>query len=142
MFQIIFLLVLSYYLWSFYRRINLFILTKYHLMNNLSSIFKKKTFSKWLARNWNVTNSTWCLQIFLQQFLALYDNFFPLNRINAKDLQSPWFTNSIKESSKSMQNLCSRFFKNRIEGSETECKIKRNYFQLLKNVLKITTFPN
>ena len=41
-----------------------------------------------------------------------------------------------------MQNLYSRFFENRIEESETECKIKRNYFQLLKNVLKITTFPN
>ena len=88
---------------------------------------------------------------FLEQFLTLYDKFFPLKKIKkkAKDLQSPWITNCIKKSSKRKQSLYNRFLKNKNEGNETEYKNHKKLLEAIKKCSKnnhffklILTFKN
>ena len=50
-------------------------------------------------------------------FCTIYDTFFPMKKmkIKIKDLESPWTTKRIKQSSKERQRLHSKFFKKRNE---------------------------
>ena len=106
--------------------------------------FKKKLFQIDWQEIETLQNPRDAYTYFLEQFLTLYDTFFPLKKIKikAKDLRSPWITNGIKKSSKRKQRLCNKFLKNRNEDNETEYKNYRKLFAAIKNVLKRTTFPN
>ena len=105
-------------------------------MNNLFSILKRNFF-KLIGKKLKL----WCdaYTYFLEQFLTLYDPFFPIKKIQikAKDLQSPWIANGIKR----QQRLYDKFLKNRNEDNETKYNYKK-LFEAIKKVLKITTFPN
>ena len=120
-------------------------------MNNLFLILKRKLFQIDWQEIETLQNPCNAYTSFLEQFLTLYDTFFPLRKIKikAKDLQSPWITNGIKKFSNSKQRLYNKLLKNRNEDNETEYENSKKLSEAIKKRSKknhfsklILTFKN
>ena len=111
-------------------------------MNNLFSILKRKLFQIDWQEIETLQNPCDAYTSFLEQFLTLYDTFFPLRKIKikAKDLQSPWITNGIKKFSNSKQRLYNKLLKNRNEDNEAEYENSNKLFEAIKKRSKKNHF--
>ena len=111
-------------------------------MNNLFLILKRKLFQIDWQEIETLQNPCNAYTSFLEQFLTLYDTFFPLRKIKikAKDLQSPWITSGIKKFSNSKQRLYNKLLKNRNEDNETEYENSKKLFEAIKKRSKKNHF--
>ena len=74
------------------------------------------------------------VNIFLETFISVYDNFSPKVKVEIKSqsLNSPWITKGIAESSKRMQKLYEKNLKTRTNDTETAYKLYNNLFQSIR----------
>ena len=72
--------------------------------------------------------------IFLKHFLIIYDNFFPVRKIEIKrkNLMSPWITRGLVKSSKRKQKLYEKFLKNKTFKNEQNYKKYKHLFERIK----------
>ena len=65
------------------------------------------------------------VNIFLETFISVYDNFFPKVKVEIKSqsLDSPWITKGITKFSKRMQKLYEKNLKRRTNHTKTSIKI-------------------
>ena len=74
--------------------------------------------------DWNLVTSTnnadAAYEVFLKQFIKLYDDCFPLKTIDIKkkSILSPWITKGIMKSSKRKQKLYLKFLKQKTYKNE------------------------
>ena len=68
---------------------------------------------------------------FLKKIMSLYDEYFPFKiiKVKIKDIQSPWITTGIKNSSKHKQRLHEKFFKTRCQKGKMHSKIIKIYLR-------------
>ena len=89
----------------------------YIYKRNINSGKIKKFNRKLNEVDWNEVKSckhpSEFYETFLTKFLSIFDDFFPKKKIKvkSKDIQSPWITAGIKNSSKCKQRLYERFLK-------------------------------
>ena len=98
--------------------------------------------------DWNLVTSTnnadAAYEVFLKQFIKLYDDCFPLKTIDIKkkSILSPWITKGIMKSSKRKQKLYLKFLKQKTYKNEKRYKNYKNIFERVKQRSKKNYFAN
>ena len=92
--------------------------------------------------DWSMVTSTddpnTAYNIFLKQFLLIYNTCFPKKRveIKRKSLLSPWITSGLIKSSKKKEKLYVKFLKHRTYANEKHYKTYKNMFETIKTKSK------
>ena len=111
---------------------------------NKKSISEFKT--KLLETDWSfvleISNSDHAYDIFLKQFLKMYNTCFPTRtvEIKRKNLLSPWITRGIIKSSKQKQKLYIKYLKNKSYRNEQRYKQYKHLFEKIKKNSKKNHF--
>ena len=82
----------------------------------------------------DIQDSNQAYNIFLKQFLIIYNSCFPMKtiEIKRKNLLSPWITRGLIKSSKRKQKLYVTFLKNKSYRNEQRYKQYKNLFEKIK----------
>ena len=87
--------------------------------------------------DWNLItlNANDSYSIFIENFIKIYDQAFPLQKIKikGKSLVSPWITKGIRKSSRKKQHLYEKFLKHKTTKT---LQNYRNYKNLTENIKK------
>ena len=92
--------------------------------------------------DWNLITQTLnpndSYSIFIEKFIKIYDQAFPLQKIKikGKSLVSPWITKGIRKSSRKKQRLYEKFLKHKTTKTLETYKNYKNLFEKIKKVLK------
>ena len=98
--------------------------------------------------DWNLITQTLnpndSYSIFIEKFIKIYDQAFPLQKIKikGKSLVSPWITKGIRKSSRKKQHLYEKFLKHKTTKTLETYKNYNNLFEakhklLIKKLLQI-----
>ena len=110
----------------------------YIYKRNINSETVEKFNQKLYEIDWNdvksCENPSESYEVFQTKFLSIYDAFFPKKKIKvkSKDIQSPWITAGIKNTSKRKQRLYEKFLKCRNKRNEDEYKNYQRLFETIK----------
>ena len=82
----------------------------------------------------NTYDPNFAYDLFLKQFLKIYDQCFPFRRITikSKSLLSRWITKGLLKSSKRKQNLYKKYLKYKTFTNERKYKMYKNLFEKIK----------
>ena len=92
----------------------------------------------------NTSNADAAYEVFLKQFLKIYDYCFPLKNIEVKrkSILSPWITRGIIKSSKRKQKLYLKFLRSKTYKNEKRYKNYKNTFERIKQRSKKNHFAS
>lgn len=85
------------------------------------------------------------MEIFLTDFLKLYDKYFPLREVklrNGNREKNVWITKGFKKSSRTKEKLYRRFLKKPTENNRVKYKVYRNKLNHLIRIAKKNYFNN
>ena len=82
--------------------------------------------------------------IFIEKFIKIYDQAFPLQKIKikGKSLVSPWITKEIRKSSRKKQHLYEKFLKHKTTKTLETYKSYKNLFENIKKSSKKHYYQN
>ena len=97
---------------------------------------------------WNLITQTLnpneSYSIFIEKFIKIYDQAFPLQKIKikGKSLVSPWITKGIRKSSRKKQRLYEKFLKHKTTKTLETYKNYKNLFEKIKKSSKKHYYQN
>ena len=90
--------------------------------------------------DWNLItlNPNDSYSIFIENYIKIYDQAFPLQKIKikGKSLVSPWITKGIRKSSRKKQHLYEKFLKHKATKTLQNYKNYKNLFENIKKSSK------